>query len=61
VNEEREQPRRRASLLRLFAAALAGAFGAFGVPAGGHAGGTASQAAVPPPANAADAPRPTLN
>lgn len=60
MNEDSQQPRRRASLLRLFAAALAGAFGAFGFPAGGHAAAP-SQAAAPPPASAADASRPTLS
>ena len=33
---ERAQPIRRTSPLRLLAAALAGAFGAFGVPGGAH-------------------------
>ena len=34
--EERAQTIRRTSPLRLLAAALAGAFGAFGVPGGAH-------------------------
>jgi hypothetical protein len=35
--EGSEQPTRRPSLLRLLAAALAGAIGTFGVPAAAHA------------------------
>jgi hypothetical protein len=35
--DETAQPSRRASAMRLLAAALAGAIGAFGVPAGLHA------------------------
>jgi hypothetical protein len=35
--DEPTQPTRRASAMRLLAAALAGAIGAFGVPAGLHA------------------------
>jgi hypothetical protein len=56
--EGTQQPRQRVSLLRLFAAALAGALGAFGVPVAGAHAGPAAQGAQPPPASAADtAPR----
>jgi hypothetical protein len=53
---EREQPSRRASLMRLLAAALAGGIGAFGLTAGGHVSAAATPAsATPPPAVAPDA------
>jgi hypothetical protein len=53
---EREQPSRRASLMRLLAAALAGGIGAFGLTAGGHVSPAATPAsATPPPAVAPDA------
>jgi len=48
--DERSQPSRRASLMRLLAAALAGAIGAFGVPLGLHAAqqqSTATSAQAP--------------
>jgi hypothetical protein len=54
--DESSQPSRRATLLRLLAAALAGAIGAFGVPAGIHASQQpAASAATPPPAVSSDA------
>jgi hypothetical protein len=54
--DESAQPSRRATLLRLLAAALAGAIGAFGVPAGIHASQqAAASAATPPPAVSSDA------
>jgi len=52
---EREQPGRRASLMRLLAAALAGGIGAFGLTAGGHVLPAATPTtATPPPAVAPD-------
>jgi len=55
VTEELAQQRsRRASPLRLLAAALAGAFGAFGVPAAVHVA-TPPQVSAPPAATAPDA------
>ena len=52
-----QPPRRRVSLLSLFAAALAGGLGAFGVPAAGaHAIPPARSAQAPAPAGAPDAP-----
>jgi hypothetical protein len=54
--DEIAQPGRRATLLRLLAAALAGAIGAFGVPAGIHASQQAvASAATTPPAVSSDA------
>ena len=50
--ETSEQPARKPSLLRLLAAALAGALGTFGVPAAAHAR-TPTPAAATPPAVAA--------
>jgi hypothetical protein len=50
--DERSQPSRRASLMRLLAAALSGAIGAFGIPAGAHAAPSAAPAIAPPPAPA---------
>jgi hypothetical protein len=53
---EREQPSRRASLMRLLAAALAGGIGAFGLTAAGHVSPSSAQpvVATPPPAVAPD-------
>ncbi|MGD0386868.1 MAG: hypothetical protein ABSB73_12135 [Solirubrobacteraceae bacterium] len=54
--DESAQPSRRVTLLRLLAAALAGAIGAFGVPAGVHASQqAAASAATLPPAVSSDA------
>lgn len=52
--DEREQTPRRMSLLRMLAAALSGAIGAFGVPAAAHASTPAPAAAAPPTASAPD-------
>jgi hypothetical protein len=56
VTEERNHPRRRTSLLRMLATALAGALGAFGVAPAAHAG-PPPQAATPSHASAPDTPR----
>jgi hypothetical protein len=54
--DETAQPSRRASAIRLLAAALAGAIGAFGVPAGLHAAQQqAATASAQAPAGAPDA------
>jgi hypothetical protein len=53
--DEREHPRRRTSLLRLLAAALAGGLGAFGIPVGGHANTPSPATSAPPAASASDA------
>jgi hypothetical protein len=45
--DEREQPNRRMSLLRMLAVALAGGLGAFGVPATSHASTPAPATAAP--------------
>jgi hypothetical protein len=53
---EADQTSRRSSAMRLLAAALAGAIGAFGVPAGVHAAQQQAAAISPPPsATASDA------
>jgi hypothetical protein len=53
--DEREPPTRRASVIRLLAAALAGAIGAFGLPAGAHnPQATTSVAAIQPPSHSPD-------
>ena len=57
MSEGAQQPSRRSTLLRLFAAALAGGLGAFGVPiAGAHASPPPAATQAPPPAGAPDAP-----
>jgi hypothetical protein len=56
VNEQRDHPRRRTSLLRMLATALAGAIGAFGVAPAAHAAPPAA-AAAPSHASAPDTPR----
>jgi hypothetical protein len=57
MSEGVQQPSRRSTLLRLFAAALAGGLGAFGVPvAGAHPSPPPAVAQTPPPASAPDAP-----
>jgi hypothetical protein len=43
MDEHTQQPTRRASVMRVLAAALSGAIGAFGIPAAAHA----AQPAVP--------------
>jgi hypothetical protein len=56
VRDERDQPRRKTTLLRMLATALAGALGAFGVAPAAHA--TAPpQVAAPSHASAPDTPR----
>jgi hypothetical protein len=55
VTIERVPPKRRTSLLRLLAAALAGGIGTFGVPAGAHAN-AAPQSVTRPSATAPDTP-----
>lgn len=46
---ESVQPGRSRSILRVLAAALAGAIGAFGVPAGVHAAAQSASAGAAPP------------
>ena len=47
--EQSVQPSRRRSILRVLAAALAGAIGAFGVPDGAHAAAQPASAGDAPP------------
>jgi hypothetical protein len=54
--DESAQPGRRAAAMRLLAAALAGAIGAFGFPAGLHAAQQTATASARVPAGAPDAP-----
>jgi hypothetical protein len=57
LDDASQPPRRRVSLLSLFAAALAGGLGTFGVPAAGsHAIPPTRSAQASPPARAPDAP-----
>jgi hypothetical protein len=52
-SRQESQSGRRASMIRLLAAALAGAIGAFGVPAGAHVASQTAATAAPSPTVAA--------